>query len=59
MGGAPIQSIHILVVDDDWNTRNLLHIYLTKSGFQVTQAGNDQEALKLIEQTVFDLVLLF
>jgi two-component system response regulator ResD len=51
-------KIHLLVVDDEWNMRNLLRIYLTKSGFQVTEASNAHEALKLIGQFPFDLVLL-
>lgn len=38
--------------------RNLLRIYLTKSGFQVTEASNGHEAMKLIEQIPFDLILL-
>jgi two-component system response regulator ResD len=53
-----MQKLHLLVVDDEWNMRNLLRIYLTKSGFQVTEANNGTEALKLIEQTSFDLILL-
>jgi len=53
-----MQKIHLLVVDDEWNMRNLLRIYLTKNGFQVTEASNGREALKLIEQIPFDLILL-
>ncbi|WP_199622566.1 response regulator transcription factor [Paenibacillus alkalitolerans] len=53
-----MSKLHLLVVDDEWNTRNLLRIYLTKSGFQVTEAANGHEALKLIEQQSFDLILL-
>lgn len=44
-----MQKIHLLVVDDEWNMRNLLHIYLTKNGFQVTEVNNGHEALKLVE----------
>jgi two-component system response regulator ResD len=53
-----MQKIHLLVVDDEWNMRNLLRIYLTKNGFQVTEANSGHEALKLIEQIPFDLILL-
>jgi two-component system, OmpR family, response regulator ResD len=53
-----MQKIHLLVVDDEWNMRNLLRIYLTKSGFQISEAGNGHDALKLIEQNTFDLILL-
>ncbi|MUG73990.1 response regulator transcription factor [Paenibacillus sp. JMULE4] len=54
----PMPKIHALVVDDEWNMRNLLRIYLTKSGFQVSEASNGHEALALIEQQPFDLILL-
>lgn len=54
----PMQKIHLLVVDDEWNMRNLLRIYLTKNGFQVTEASNGHEALELVEQIPFDLILL-
>lgn len=53
-----MQKIHVLVVDDEWNMRNLLRIYLTKSGFQVSEASNGHEALMSIEQEQFDLILL-
>jgi two-component system response regulator ResD len=53
-----MQKIHLLVVDDEWNMRNLLRIHLTKNGFQITEASNAHEALKLIERVPFDLILL-
>jgi two-component system, OmpR family, response regulator ResD len=53
-----MQKIHVLVVDDEWNMRNLLRIYLSKSGFQVTEASGGSEALSLIKQASFDLILL-
>jgi response regulator RpfG family c-di-GMP phosphodiesterase len=32
-----MSKLHLLVVDDEWNMRNLLRIYLSKYGFQVTE----------------------
>lgn len=53
-----MQKIHVLVVDDEWTIRNLLRIYLSKSGFQVSEAGNGHEALALTGRQRFDLILL-
>jgi two-component system response regulator ResD len=53
-----LQKLHLLVVDDEWNMRNLLRIYLTKNGFQITEAHNGHEALKLADQIDFDLIIL-
>ncbi len=53
-----MQKLHVLVIDDEWTIRNLLRIYLTKSGFQVSEAGFGHDALKLIEQHMYDLILL-
>ncbi|MFC4767009.1 response regulator transcription factor [Effusibacillus consociatus] len=53
-----MKKFHLLVVDDEWNMRNLLRIYLTKNGFEVTEANNGNEALALIEQHPFDLIIL-
>lgn len=49
---------HILVVDDELNMRNLLRIYLSKEGFEVTEAKDGYEALSLLDQKSFDLVIL-
>jgi two-component system response regulator ResD len=53
-----MSKLHLLVVDDEWNMRNLLRIYLSKNGFQVTEAANGHEALKCIQEQPFDLILL-
>ncbi|GAX91656.1 response regulator transcription factor [Effusibacillus lacus] len=53
-----MKKFHLLVVDDEWNMRNLLRIYLTKNGFEVTEARNGREALDLIENYRFDLLIL-
>ena len=51
-------NIQILVVDDEWNMRNLLRIYLMKEGFEVKEAATGNEALSLAKQQPFDAILL-
>ncbi|NMD37684.1 MAG: response regulator transcription factor [Christensenellaceae bacterium] len=49
---------HILVVDDDTNTRRLLQTVLEGDGYTVSTAINGEEALKKLEQEHIDLVIL-
>jgi two-component system response regulator ResD len=51
-------KIQILVVDDEWNMRNLLRIYLIKEGFEVKEAASGYEALSMMKQHSFDLMIL-
>ncbi|BCJ88355.1 response regulator transcription factor [Effusibacillus dendaii] len=53
-----MNKVRVLVVDDEWNMRNLLRIYLAKNGFEVTDATNGEEALEWIGKQSFDLVVL-
>jgi DNA-binding response OmpR family regulator len=48
----------ILVVDDDENILNLERTILEQKGFEVTGASGGAEALRLLEEKTFDLVLL-
>ncbi|MCA4756022.1 response regulator transcription factor [Mycolicibacterium fortuitum] len=48
----------ILVVDDEWNMRNLLRIYLSKDGYYVAEATNGSEAMTLLTNKTFHLVIL-
>jgi DNA-binding response OmpR family regulator len=48
----------ILVVDDDENILSLEKTILEQKGFDVTGAGGGVEALKLLAEQEFDLVLL-
>ncbi|MGE5126819.1 MAG: response regulator [Betaproteobacteria bacterium] len=48
----------ILVVDDDENILSLERTILEQKGFAVTTAGGGEEALRLLKQESFDLVLL-
>ena len=51
-------ATRILVVDDDENILSLERTILEQKGFDVTAAGGGAEALKLIGDNDFDLVLL-
>ncbi len=51
-------SIKILVVDDDPDIRDILKITLSEENYEVTEAGDGEEALKLIMAKPFNLVLL-
>jgi CheY-like chemotaxis protein len=48
----------VLVVDDDRDIRDALTQILTEEGFEVTEAGNGQQALAEIARKTPDLVLL-
>lgn len=50
--------IHILVVDDDKNTRMFLSAVLKKNGYTVSTACNGEEALELMDVEHIDLVVL-
>ena len=49
---------HIMVVDDDKNTRRYLSALLTKEGYTVSVAENGVEALELMEREVIDLAVI-
>jgi CheY-like chemotaxis protein len=49
----------LLVVDDHAETREILQVYFSGHGFEVTTAGTGKEALEAIERIAdFDVVLL-
>ncbi|WP_216829973.1 response regulator [Alkalihalobacterium elongatum] len=48
----------ILVVDDQYGIRVLLNEILQKDGYQMFQAANGVQALKIVEEEVPNLVLL-
>ena len=52
------QMSNILVVDDEPPLRRVLHTSLTARGFSVEEAGSAEQALAVIPQRAFDLVLL-
>ena len=47
----------ILAVDDSPSMRDMVRISLTGAGFEVTQANDGEEALKLAKEQLFDLIL--
>ncbi|WP_058304108.1 response regulator transcription factor [Gorillibacterium timonense] len=53
-----MSGLSVLIVDDEWNMRNLLKIFLRKEGFTVYEAANGREALALIGKQSFAIVLL-
>ncbi|HOT92797.1 MAG TPA: response regulator [Anaerolineae bacterium] len=53
--GAPR---HILIVEDDPNTAEMLSAYFSSVGYQVSHAAWGQDALKIATETLPDLVVL-
>ncbi|WP_310828749.1 response regulator transcription factor [Paenibacillus pedocola] len=53
-----MSKLQVLIVDDEWNMRNLIRIYLMKEGFRIQEAATGQEALSMIKKHSFDIVLL-
>ncbi|MDD4051043.1 MAG: response regulator transcription factor [candidate division Zixibacteria bacterium] len=49
---------HLLVIEDDEDIRELIRINLVKDGFRVTCVEEGASAMKAIQGTTFDLVLL-
>jgi DNA-binding NtrC family response regulator len=48
---------HILIVDDEERMRHLISIMLERQGHRVAQAGDGVEALALVEERPFDMVI--
>ncbi|MEO4053009.1 response regulator transcription factor [Solibacillus sp. CAU 1738] len=48
----------ILIVDDDKEIRNLISVYLENEGMQTQKVENAIEALKILEEKAFDLIIL-
>ncbi|QDY82396.1 response regulator transcription factor [Paenibacillus polymyxa] len=53
-----MSQLRVLVIDDEWNMRNLLRIYLSNEGFHVTESSNGSEGLKAFRSQTHDVVLL-
>ena len=49
---------HILVAEDDSDTRELIEVVLRRAGFQVTSTGDPGEVLELLGADSFDALLL-
>lgn len=48
----------ILLVEDEPTLREVVGLYLTRAGFKVTSAADGKEALRLMEQSLPDLLVL-
>ena len=55
---APNENYAILVVDDDQLSQTLITAMLSKLGYRSGQASNGLEALRLLSQHHFDLILM-
>lgn len=51
------ESIHILVVDDDPGQRSLLYSFLSKQGFETTQAVSGEDALGRLAEQSFSMMI--
>ena len=49
---------HILVADDDKNTRKLIGAVLKAEGYTVSMAADGQEALDILDRQHIDLVVM-
>ena len=49
---------HILCVDDDDKIRELLKVFLRKNNFSVSTAESVDEAQKLLNLFIFDIIVL-
>ena len=50
--------MHILVIDDDDRLRQLLKDFLKKNSFKVSVSPNANNAVKLLNEFIFDLIVL-
>lgn len=48
----------ILIVEDEKEIRNILKVYLLTAGYEVTEAADGEEAMKIFYEKPFDLVVL-
>ena len=51
------EAYSILIVDDERSMREFLEILLVKEGYQVSLAASGEEALKILENSTFDLLI--
>ena len=53
-----MEKSRILIVDDNPEIREIIHILLEGEGFEIQEAGDGQTALALTEELTFDLIIL-
>lgn len=54
----PNHKLKILLVDDAEDNRLLIQAYLKDSNHQITEAQNGEEAIRLVKEKEFDLILM-
>ena len=52
------QNFHILIIDDDQKLRSLLKQFLENNGFRVSDAEDTNQAKKIMESLIFDLLVI-
>ncbi|GAA4841449.1 hypothetical protein GCM10023310_19100 [Paenibacillus vulneris] len=50
--------VTVLVVDDDSEIRDVIHVYLRNEGYHVIEAANGLEALELLKSNPVHLIIL-
>jgi CheY-like chemotaxis protein len=58
MGSNSVKLPTVLVVEDNDDTRTIVRLELEKYGYQVVEAGNGREAIKLASRACPDLILM-
>lgn len=53
-----MNKLNVLIVDDEWNMRNLIRIYLNKNGIDVKETASGAEAIEALKKETFDLAIL-
>ncbi len=53
-----MDTSRILIVDDNLEIREIIHILLEGEGYEIKEAGDGQQALELTEKLDFDLIIL-
>lgn len=53
-----MEKSRILIVDDNPEIREIIHILLEGEGFEIQEAGDGQTALALTAELTFDLIIL-
>ena len=51
-------KVHALIADDEPNQLKLIAYNLNSAGFEVTRASNGEEALRLAEDILPDIIIL-
>ena len=52
------QTTQVLVVDDNPEIRDIIHVLLEGEGIRVTEAADGSSALHFLEKDSFDLIIL-